>query len=320
MPRRRRRRNSVRPVTSVARASARAVAHPPPVLPPGLPRSERAKYERLFRRYERRYAKALGRGLNRSEKDEVRREVVDYIRQQKSILNRRFHQAMKGVEAPTIRHRRIPELLYGKGRTGTGSTGLHGSLKRRIKRAGPRRFVLRKPKWIDPYPWIPGTRPEKMVFEALVRRGIYFIFQAEWSDVEQGADLPVLYEPLFKPDFVIPEYKVVIDPYSEFHHSLPNAVERDIQKRVLYDALDWYYSTPWSHEVEDHGGLWVVDSIPRLQGPPLLKLTKEKDIQAKAAQGYRIGPNLGAGAFSVGIANRMRRRAPQIGIRRGRSR
>ena len=91
---------------------------------------------------------------------------------------------------------------------------------RRNRRSGTGTFRLKKPIWIDPYPFIPGTEPEKRLFEAMMKRSIYFIYQGDLPELVDGMKLPVLYTPGFKPDFVLPEYKVILDPFGIFHHSL----------------------------------------------------------------------------------------------------
>jgi len=249
----------------------------------------------------------------------VRREVVDYIRQQKAAVSRSVNRSMKGFAPPVVRRKSRGELALGRSESASsGSTGLGGNLARRIHRAGPRRFLLRKPKWVDPFPQIPGTVPEKMIFAALVKRGIYFVFHGTPDDFA-NSDLLTIYAPtLHDFDFLLPEYRVVIDPYSEFHHAQADAVRRDTLRATVLYASGWAYYHPWAHEVEDDVE-GVINSIVELRRPPVATLS-EKDRQAKAENGYRLGAALGTGAFSVGIANRMRRRAPTIGLRRGRRR
>lgn len=292
--------------------------------------------------------------------------------------------------------------------------------QRRHRRATNYKFRLKKPHWVDPYPMIPGTEPEKRLFEALMRRRIYFIFQGdlpemsatlkksrkdEIAKLEQeitkllaqyktltkrdpkldrelrqkylleqklreeqakldaikreelllpGANdrLPTLYVPGFKPDFVLPEYKMILDPFGIFHHSLiaatgtrsqshtekaPNEtleafLGTDAVKYSVYTSLGYSFYHPWW---DDKGWLWelngtferlnydtnaVLDHCKELHQPPKHKLTDPEDIKAKASLGYRIGKNLGAGANSVGIANHLRTKPKVYTIKAPRSR
>lgn len=222
---------------------------------------------------------------------------------------------------------------------------------RRERRQHRTKFRLHKPKWIDPFPHIPGTEPEKRFFAALVDQRIFFIFQGQIPELTKGltAQLEI---PGYKPDFVIPEYKVIIDPFSPFHHSLPEAVERDARKVMLYTAFGYAYYHPWAIEpgvflldqdhlrrvvrnskrarrrlgrfklkdVGDFKGIKgsagdILRMIPELHSKPRGKLT-DKQKRLKAYPGYELGPYLGAGATSVGAANRRRRVVKQLGLKR----
>lgn len=206
-------------------------------------------------------------------------------------------------------------------------------------RRGPRQFRLHKPNWIDPYPHIPGTEPEKRIFEQLVIFRRFFIFQGQVPELTRGVFVTMAI-PRYKPDFIIPEYKVIIDPFSPFHHSLDAAIERDREKIALYTALGYTYYFPWAiapgvflldqqparlrqgkvklgrHIGERGGAADVLRAIPELWGPKRGKLTKK---QARLAQhpGYELGPFLGAGANSVAAANRARARPPVLTLQSG---
>jgi len=182
-------------------------------------------------------------------------------------------------------------------------------------------FRLHKPEWIDPFPEIPGTRPEKRVFEALVKRGIYFVFQGDFSAAEKKRSA-LLQVALFKPDFIIPEWRVILDPFGDFAHSQPAAVRRDFWKMIYYESIGtkvgYEFIHPWSTDIERNGGDWVVGLSKRLGGPKLAQLSAED--RAHRARGFRLGENLGLGATGVAAANRARARPKMVGLRRGRGR
>jgi hypothetical protein len=211
---------------------------------------------------------------------------------------------------------------------------------RRTRRRHETKFRLHKPGWIDPFPSIPGTQPEKMVFEALVRRRIFFIFQGQIPELQRGlyAEMAI---PGYKPDFILPEYRVIIDPFSPYHHSLPEAIERDARKFATYTALGYKFYFPWAlgdgifefSQTGVHfkrpvkfrqaaitgryvGALAMLSAIPELHGKKVRKLTKkQKALYEK--QGYELGPFLGAGATSVAAANRKRRKPKPLSLSRG---
>ena len=203
-------------------------------------------------------------------------------------------------------------------------------------------FRLHKAQWIDPFPLIPGTEPEKRIFAALVERHIYFIFQGQIPELQRG--LYSTFEmPGYKPDFILPQYKIIIDPFSPYHHTLPGAVERDAKKFVLYTSLGYKFYYPWAVEpgVFDfaqepfhlsknqtasgkrfrqagvrgryYGGLAVLSAIPELNRKPVAKLTDRQERLFRS-QGYEIGPYVGAGATSVAASNRKRRKPVPLGL------
>lgn len=225
---------------------------------------------------------------------------------------------------------------YGRARIATN---------RRRRRDG--KYRLHKPKWIDPFPWIPGTRPEKMVFAMLVEMRVYFIFQGQVPEYDIGGEYYSLRPINYIPDFVLPEHRIIIDPFGEFHHSLPQAVERDRKKIAAYAALGYAYYHPWS--VADNVWRWnqivydiygtdrykikrglgsavdnglqgtrntreMLSDIPELAAGPRYELKYQVDIEAKKSPGYRLGPNLGAGANSVAAANRLRAKPHNVTI------
>ena len=153
---------------------------------------------------------------------------------------------------------------------------------RRTRRQARGKFKLLKPHWIDPYPHIPGTEPEKRIFQALRMRNIYFIFQGQVPELTPGGMGIDLRKSLNKqtikaggrvtsvtlgliayiPDFVLPEYKLIIDPFSPFHHSQEESVERDVRKVSLYNTLGYNYYHPWAVAP----GQFVLDQRPQSIG------------------------------------------------------
>lgn len=221
--------------------------------------------------------------------------------------------------------------------------------QRRRRRTGVGRFIVRKAPWVDPFPHIPGTEPEKRIFAELWNRKIFFIFQGQVKELERGLYVTAA-KPYFKPDFVLPEYKVIIDPFSPFHHSLEEAVNRDAEKIAMYTALGYRYYHPWAiapgvflfdqnvwirtvRRRTRWGPIYrlrkgdkltgvkgsaadVLNAIPELRGPPRDNLTK-KQKRLKQNPGFELGPNVGLGANSVAAANRARTKPKPVTIKTG---
>jgi len=145
---------------------------------------------------------------------------------------------------------------------------------RRTRRITKTPFRLRKTPWVDPYPSIPGTEPEKRLFEALMRWRIYFIFQGDLPEL-QVKDLPVLWQVGYKPDFILPEYRIILDPFGVFHHSQPDSIARDVKKSVIYRALGYTFYHPWWSE---RGWEWLeIPGSHGLAGRPRLDAQRLKE-------------------------------------------
>jgi very-short-patch-repair endonuclease len=185
------------------------------------------------------------------------------------------------------------------------------ALRTRRRRSVRRQFRLHKPQWRDPFPWIAGTEPEKRIFAALVNRRTFFVFQDTLEEWRQGR-FSTLAPPQFIPDFVLPEYRVIIDPFGDYHHTLPESVERDKQKMATYTSMGYAFYHPWASDVEASGGEAILQQIPEL-GKGKVGALSQRD-KAYLSQGYRLGPYVGVGSRSVAAANRRRRRAPSLGI------
>lgn len=203
-----------------------------------------------------------------------------------------------------------------------------------------RKYRLHKTPWVDPFPAIPGTEPEKRIFAALVQLGIFFVFQGQITELKRGL-FTTLAIPGFKPDFILPEYRLIIDPFSPYHHSLPEAIERDARKQYIYTSLGYAFYHPWAEADglfiydQPSGPVWKVGhqpgisgryqggiaaclAIPALHLPPRFpKNLTDRQKRLKLNPGYELGPFLGAGATSVGAANSKRRKPQPLTLTQG---
>jgi hypothetical protein len=134
---------------------------------------------------------------------------------------------------------------------------------RRGRRASGVQWKLHQPQPVWEYPWIDATGPEKLVFMELVRRHIYFKFQVLLTElVPEARGLPVLNQSPYRADFAIPAYKIILDPWDDYHHAL-NA-RNDAVKLAVYQALGWTTYHVWSSELAQNGVSWWFNQIPVL--------------------------------------------------------
>lgn len=105
---------------------------------------------------------------------------------------------------------------------------------------------LRKAQWIDPFPNVLGTRPEKILFARLTFLRIPFIFQGYTTINIPELDLVKDY----RPDFIIPAIKLIIEVQGSYWHSKPEAIESDAYKYALYQAMGYRVATWWDWQIE----------------------------------------------------------------------
>lgn len=123
------------------------------------------------------------------------------------------------------------------------------SIKERVIRGLKSRFT-RGGIWYDPFPEVPGTRPEKMVYAELVNRGIPFRFQ-EWLHIVLP-DYDLQGNDWYKPDFIIPELKIIIEVQGAYWHTKPDQIQKVSYKYALYQLMGFKILLWWDYEIEDH--------------------------------------------------------------------
>lgn len=82
----------------------------------------------------------------------------------------------------------------------------------------------------DPTSEIPGTGPEKMIYNYLVKLGVRFEFQYHMLDLSSTA-FP---EDIWIPDFQLPDYNILLEIYGYYWHSIPRRREGDQLKKAYW--------------------------------------------------------------------------------------
>jgi len=73
---------------------------------------------------------------------------------------------------------------------------------------------------------VPGTTPEKMVYNYLLSLGIRFQYQYSMEDIDSTA-FP---EEIYRPDFTLPDYNSKIEVFGLYWHTLPHRSDSDLKK------------------------------------------------------------------------------------------
>lgn len=125
--------------------------------------------------------------------------------------------------------------------------------ERVIKR--PRITRAWKPKWHDPYPWVQGSVPEKMVMAELVRRGIWF------EHTPQRNSLGGIVDPTWEPDFLFPQYKIWLEVQGAYFHSKPQAIQSDAWRFAAIESVGWRPIGWWDFDIENRL-VDLMDAVP----------------------------------------------------------
>lgn len=108
--------------------------------------------------------------------------------------------------------------------------------------------VNRSSVFIDTFPGVQGTLPEKMVYSKLIEFGFYFEFQTfrrfQISQIRFNKD--------YRPDFVLPNEKIIIEVQGSYWHSQAKQIESDAFKFAIYQMLGWKVLAWWDYEIYDH--------------------------------------------------------------------
>lgn len=128
----------------------------------------------------------------------------------------------------------------------------------KTKLVAPAQKIVRQFVWQDPFPEIPGTKPEKMVYAELMRRGIPFQFQ-EWFHVS----VPIETAQWLRPDFSIPSAKIIIAVQGTYFHSQAATIAKDSLQFAVYEMMGWLVLPWWEYDIESRLQD-LFESVPQL--------------------------------------------------------
>lgn len=133
---------------------------------------------------------------------------------------------------------------------------------------------VRSAGFIDPFPEVHGTLPEKMVYAEFSRRGIPFLFL---NDIDFA--IPEIdFQKTYQADFVIPSIKTIIEVQGAYWHSKPEALEADAFKLAVYESTGWKALAWWDYDIlEDLSALIYA-------APEILALSNSSLIAGKSTE------------------------------------
>ena len=119
-----------------------------------------------------------------------------------------------------------------------------------------------RPDFIDYWPAVPATIPEKMVFAELVRRQVSFYFSWYFGDLRITPDVKERY----RPDFYLPDYGIIIEVYGVYWHTRPGQYKHDVI-RAFYLTASGYKVYILTDQQVLMSPSEAVDTIPELRSP-----------------------------------------------------
>lgn len=137
------------------------------------------------------------------------------------------------------------------------------------------------PRWVDPFIWIQGSVPEKMVMAEFVRRGIYFEHTPQtnplpWAD---WMFLDGLNPRKWEADFLLPQYKIWVEVQGSYFHTLPGQVETDALRFAYIESVGWKPVFWWDFDIEAR--------LPDLMNAVPEFYMVNRDLESKVQGTYR---------------------------------
>jgi len=92
---------------------------------------------------------------------------------------------------------------------------------------------------------VPATRPESLVWWMLEKLNVPFQFQYDYPDSMYTEAIEN-----YRPDFMLPDYKILIEVYGSYWHMVPDQIAKDRLKQAIYMMDGWKVCIWWDWEIE----------------------------------------------------------------------
>jgi hypothetical protein len=142
------------------------------------------------------------------------------------------------------------------------------------------------PVWVDPWWWINGSEPEKMVMAELARRGIYFQFR------EPANDLGGFVDPTWEADIKVPQHKIWIEVQGAYYHTLPGQIKSDAIRWAAIKQAGWRPLFWWEWDIRSRLNE-LFDEVPEFYKINS-KVNKKARQRFKTSAGlkFKVGSNV----------------------------
>lgn len=169
------------------------------------------------------------------------------------------------------------------------------------------------PQWVDPWWFINGSEPEKMVMAELARRGIYFQFR------EPSNDLGGYVDPTWEADIKCPQHKIWIEVQGAYYHTLPGQLKSDAIRYAAIKMAGWTPLFWWEWDIRSRLNE-LMDEVPEFyQTKNKIEEKAKRQYGTSYGEGFKVGSNIDQlVGHRVAMSNRSR--PPYYNVRRRTSR
>lgn len=126
-------------------------------------------------------------------------------------------------------------------------------------------FLGYRPQMIDYFSSTPGTIPEKLIYNALVVMQVSFYYGWYFGDVPWTEE-----EEHYTPDFLLPDYSIIIEVQGGYWHSREGSYEYDYIRAIHFVAAGYKVRTIPEHEILIDPLEAIRKNIPELDPPSIL--------------------------------------------------
>lgn len=116
----------------------------------------------------------------------------------------------------------------------------------RRRESSRKRYARNHQGYFDVTPNVLGSLPEKIVYNRLILMQIPFMFQSTFNvsipEINLNKD--------YRPDFILPDAKIIIEVQGSYWHSKPAQIEADSYKYALYQTMGYKVLIWWDYEIE----------------------------------------------------------------------
>jgi len=139
----------------------------------------------------------------------------------------------------------------------------------RVPQSEEKSYRYYQPTFYDPYWFVQGSKPEKMVMKELVRRGIYFEHTPQTNPIEWGGlkEIAKSDPTKWEADFLFPQFKIWLEVQGAYFHTMPGVPEKEALRFAIIEAAGWRPIYWWDYDIEARLPE-LMDKVPEFYRPP----------------------------------------------------